>query len=111
MRLPLAALTVVASLLLLYGDFQWILNYTTFAVITLMILDGLTLYRLRWRRPELARPYRVWGYPWIPALYVAASAFLWWNTLVEFPEESLWGLVIAATALPAYALARRAASV
>jgi hypothetical protein len=45
----------------------------------------------------------------VPALYVAASAGLWWNTLISFPEESLWGLAIAASALPAYALSRRAA--
>ncbi len=108
-HVALGAQALVASALLLYGDFQWILNYTTFAVITLMVLDGLALYRLRSRFPGLARPYRVWGYPWVPALYVAASAGLWWNTLVEFPEESLWGLAIAATAFPAYALSRRGA--
>jgi APA family basic amino acid/polyamine antiporter len=98
---------LVASLLLLSGTFQQILNYTTFAVITLMILDGLALYRLR-GRADLARPYRVFGYPWVPALYVAASGLLWVNTLVEFPRESLLGLAIAATALPAWLLARRA---
>jgi APA family basic amino acid/polyamine antiporter len=107
-HVALAAQAGVASLLLVYGDFQWILNYTTFAVITLMILDGLALYRLRRRFPDLPRPYRAWGYPWVPALYVAASAGLWWNTLISFPEESFWGLAIAATALPAYALSRRA---
>ncbi len=107
-HIALGVQALITSLLLLYGDFQWILNYTTFAVITLMILDVLALYRLRRRRPELPRPYRVWGYPWVPGVYLAACLGLWWNTLIEFPEESLWGLAIAATAFPAYALARRA---
>jgi APA family basic amino acid/polyamine antiporter len=105
-HVALAVQGAVASLLLVSGTFQEILNYTTFAVITLMILDGLALYRLR-RRADLSRPYLVFGYPLVPALYVGASALLWVNTLVEFPRESLLGLGIAASALPFWHLARR----
>jgi basic amino acid/polyamine antiporter, APA family len=97
---------IVASLLIGSGSFQQILNYTTFALITLMICDGLALYRLR-RRDDLPRPYTVWGYPWVPAAYVAASVLLWWNTLIEVPAESLIGLAIAATGVPAYYLSQR----
>jgi APA family basic amino acid/polyamine antiporter len=96
----------VASVLLLTGSFDAILTYTTFAVITLMVLDGLALFRLR-QRSDLPRPYLVWGYPWVPALYVVASFFLWINTLVERPLESGFGLAIAATAFPAFWLSRR----
>jgi APA family basic amino acid/polyamine antiporter len=99
---------LVASVLLLSGSFGAILTYTTFAVITLMVLDGLAFFRLR-RRTDLPRPYRAWGYPWVPAVYVAASLGLWLNTLLERPVEAGLGLLIAATALPAYWLARRGA--
>lgn len=92
---------LVATALLLSGTFEQILVYTTFAVITLMILDGLALYRLR-RLPGLERPYEVWGYPWTPAMYVLAGFGLWLNTLLARPAESLLGLAIAATAVPAY---------
>jgi APA family basic amino acid/polyamine antiporter len=92
---------LVATVLLLSGTFEQILVYTTFAVITLMILDGLALYRLR-RLPGLERPYEVWGYPWTPAVYILAGCGLWLNTLVARPAESLLGLAIAATAIPAY---------
>ena len=102
----LATQAGVASLLLVTGTFPQILTYTTFAVITLMVLDGLALFRLR-RRPELARPYSAWGYPAVPALYVLAGAGLWLNTLIAYPAESLLGLGIAATALPAWAWSRR----
>lgn len=102
----LAAQAGVASLLVLTGSFDQILTYTTFAVITLMVLDGLALYRLR-RRQDLPRPYACWGYPWVPGLYVVASFGLWANTLLERPTESLLGLGIAATALPAWWLGRR----
>lgn len=102
----LLAQAAVASVLLVTGTFDEILTFTTFAVITLMVLDGLALFRLR---RVLARPapYRVWGYPWTSALYVAASLGLWLNTLVARPVESAVGLAIAATAVPVYLLGHR----
>jgi APA family basic amino acid/polyamine antiporter len=106
---PVIALLVqagVATLLLVSGSFEQILVYTTFAVITLMACDGVALYRLR-ARADLPRPYRVWGYPWVPAIYVAAALGLWLNTLVERPFESLLGVAIAAAAIPAYLASRR----
>jgi APA family basic amino acid/polyamine antiporter len=103
--IALLAQAVIASLLLVTGSFDEILTYTTFAVITLMVLDGLALFRLR-QRPDLERPWETWGYPWVPAVYVAASLGLWVNTLLERPVESGLGLLIAATAFPAYAFAR-----
>jgi APA family basic amino acid/polyamine antiporter len=96
---------LVASVLLVTGSFSAILTYTTFAVITLMVLDGLALFRLRWRA-DLDRPFEAWGYPWVPAVYVAASLGLWVNTLVESPVESGLGLLLAGTAFPAYWLGR-----
>lgn len=95
----------IASLMLATGSFNAILTYTTFAVITLMLLDGLALFRLR-RRRDLVRPYSVWGYPWVPGLYVAASLWLWINTLVLQPLEAGLGLAIAASGLPAWWLSR-----
>lgn len=107
-RTPDLALFVqasVASVLLVTGSFTQILTYTTFAVITLMMLDGVALFRLR--RLGLERPYSAWGYPVVPALYVLASFGLWLNTLVAYPAESFLGLAIAATALPAWTWSRR----
>jgi APA family basic amino acid/polyamine antiporter len=71
------------------------------------VLTGLAVFVLRRRHPDLPRPYRVWGYPVVPALFVLASAILVANTLRERPVESLWGLVILALGLPAYAYWRR----
>jgi APA family basic amino acid/polyamine antiporter len=97
----------VTSALLLTGTFEALLTTTTFAIIFLMVLDGLALYALRWRRPDLPRPYRTWGYPIVPGLFVLASLWLLVNTLIELPVESLIGLAISATALPAYWYQRR----
>jgi APA family basic amino acid/polyamine antiporter len=95
------------SVLLLTGTFQELLTTTTFAIMGLMVLDGLSLYALRWRRPALPRPYRAWGYPVLPALFVGASLWLFANTLLTQPVASLVGLAIAATAFPAYRMRRR----
>ena len=51
----------------------------------------------------MSRPYRAWGYPVVPALFILASVILMLNTLFEKPKESLWGLLFVALGLPAYA--------
>jgi len=66
---------------------------------------------LRRRRPEAERPYRVFGYPWVPVLFMLASILLLANTLVEKPLESLLGLLLLAAGVPAYVWWRRRASV
>ena len=68
---------------------------------------GAAVFTLRATRPELPRPYRTWGYPVVPALFILGCMLLVFNTLVEKPVESLWGLGLVALGLPAYALWRR----
>jgi basic amino acid/polyamine antiporter, APA family len=54
-------------------------------------------------KPDVPRPYRTWGYPVVPALFVAGLGVLVVNTVVEKPAESLIGVVLVALGLPAYA--------
>jgi len=70
---------------------------------------GAAVIVLRRTRPELARPYRTWGYPWVPLLFIFSSLALVGNTLIEKPRESGVGLILLALGLPAYAYWRRAA--
>ncbi len=67
------------------------------------------MFVLRRTRPDLRRPYRVWGYPVVPGLFIIACGLLVANTLSERPLESLWGLGLVALGLPAYAAWRRRA--
>jgi APA family basic amino acid/polyamine antiporter len=94
-------------LLTLSGKYDQLYTYVVFVVTLMHVLTGLAVFVLRRRHPDLPRPYRVWGYPVVPALFVLASAILVANTLRERPVESLWGLVILALGLPAYAYWRR----
>jgi APA family basic amino acid/polyamine antiporter len=93
---------VAAALLLVLRGFPSVLDFTTFAIVLATIADTLALYTLRRRRPDLPRPYRAWGYPWVPALYLIANALVAGAMLRGNPTESLIVLVMIASAVPFY---------
>jgi APA family basic amino acid/polyamine antiporter len=92
-----------------YGNlYSNLLDYVVFAVLIFYVLSILGLFRLRRRRPDAERPYRAFGYPVVPALYiVAASAIL--VVLLLYKTETTWpGLLIVLAGVPIYFLwARR----
>lgn len=96
-------------LLTLSGKYDQLYTYVVFVATLMHVATGLAVFVLRRKRPDEPRPYRAWGYPLVPALFVIASAVLVVNTLRERPVQALWGLVILALGLPAYAYWRRRA--
>ncbi|MEZ5331049.1 MAG: amino acid permease [Thermoanaerobaculia bacterium] len=98
-----------AVLLTVSGTYEQLYTYVIFAAVLFHVATGAAVFVLRRTRPDAPRPYRVWGYPVVPGLFLLASIVLVVNTLVERPVESLWGLALVAAGLPAYALWRRAA--
>ena len=62
---------------------------------------------IREKHPDLPRPYRVFGYPWVPALFLVAMIGLVLNTLRERPVQSLLGLGIVALGVPFFRWQRR----
>jgi len=66
--------------------------------------DTTALYTLRRRKPDLPRPYRAWGYPWIPALYLLANAAIAVAMIEGSTRECVTALVVASTGIPFYAL-------
>lgn len=99
-----------ACLLTLSGSYEQLYTYAVFAGVLAQAAAGTALFLLRRSRPDHPRPYRCWGYPWVPAAFVLASLLLMGNTLVERPKESLIGLGLVAAGLPAYAFWRRSAT-
>ena len=65
------------------------------------------MFRLRRLRPDLPRPYRVWGYPVVPIVFIVASAAFVLNTLVERPRESVAGLLFLALGIPFFWISKR----
>src|SRR5437867_4079766 len=93
---------VWSSALCLSGSYDQLYTFVVFAAVLFYALAGASVIVLRRRHPEWPRPYRTWGYPVTPVLYVAICVIVLGNTLVNQPKESGWGLAILACGLPAY---------
>lgn len=91
-------------LIIVLGSFPSILNYTTFAIVLATMADTTALYTLRRRQPTRHRPYRAWGYPIVPGLYLVANGAIATTMLWGRPQECAIALAMAATAAPFYLL-------
>lgn len=91
-----------ASLLTLVGTFEQIFTFAMFVSIIFWIAAAASVFTLRKKRPDLPRPYKTWGYPYVPAVFIAASFGILFNTLLEKPVEALAGLALTALGIPAY---------
>jgi len=106
-HIAIVALAGWGSLLALSGSYEQLFTYVMFASTLLHAIGAYGVFRLRRLQPERPRPYRVWGYPFVPILYMAASGLFVANTLVERPRESLAGLGFLALGLPVYWYSKR----
>lgn len=94
------------ALLLAVGRFQQLFELAIFAEWLFYMITATTVFYYRLRRPEAPRPYRVWGYPVLPALFVAAAAVLLYYSYAENLRNSLIGTGIILLGLPLYAALR-----
>ncbi len=91
-----------ASLLTLSGTYSDLLNYVIFANLLFYVLTVSALFVLRRKRPDLERPYRAFGYPVLPALYIVAAALIMVDLLWVRPAFTWPGLIIVLTGVPVY---------
>jgi APA family basic amino acid/polyamine antiporter len=98
----IVALTVWAALLALSGTYEQLFTYVMFTSILFSVAAGLALFRLRAKLPHHPRPYRTWGYPAVPLVFITGSIAFVANTLMERPVESLSGLLLLALGVPVY---------
>ena len=85
-----------ACVLCLSGTYGTLLNYVTFASLLFYIVTIAGLFRLRATEPDAPRPYKAFGYPWIPALYILCASLFCLNLLFRTPVEAGAGLGIVA---------------
>jgi APA family basic amino acid/polyamine antiporter len=102
-HVAIVLVTVWSSLLALSGTYEQLFTYVVFTSVLFSLFGGLALFRLRRTRPGALRPYRVWGYPLVPALFMLGSVFVIYNTLKQRPFESFAGLGLLVLGLPVYA--------
>lgn len=93
---------VLASVMALTGTFEELTNLFIFAGWIFYGLAVVALFRLRKTEPNLERPYRCWGYPWIPGVFVLGALALTVNLWLERPGRSTIGLVLILAGLPFY---------
>jgi APA family basic amino acid/polyamine antiporter len=108
---PSAALIVQcvwASILCLSGTYNQLLDFLIFAVLIFYILTFTGLFVLRVKRPEMERPYRAFGYPVLPALYLLMAVFIEIQLLRYKPQNTWPGLIIVVLGIPVYAIWRYA---
>jgi APA family basic amino acid/polyamine antiporter len=96
-----------AALLAFSGTYAQLYTYVVFSSVLFHVATAAAVFVFRRRLPDLPRPYRTWGYPVVPGLFIAACLLLLGNTLAVSPRESLLGLGLLALGLPAYFLFRR----
>jgi len=108
--IPVRAMLLQTGLTLLFvltGTFEAVLLYAGFVLSLFTFLTVLGLFVLRVRRPELPRPYRAWGYPVTPLIFLALSGWTLIFILRDKPVESLYGLLTLLGGLVVYFLSKR----
>ncbi|MAI27466.1 MAG: hypothetical protein CMN75_15670 [Spirochaeta sp.] len=93
---------VAIGLLLVLKGFPQVLDFTVFAIVLATLADVLALYRLRYTQPDRPRPYRAWGYPWVPALYFLANGAIGLAMFWGSPVECLISVGMLGAGLPFY---------
>jgi APA family basic amino acid/polyamine antiporter len=109
-RTPSVALVaqgVWTCLLCLSGTYGQLLDYIIFAAVLFYMLTVIGLFALRMKRPDLPRPVRAPGYPWLPGVYILLTGLICVNLLIQRPTYTWPGLIIVALGAPVYFIWRR----
>jgi basic amino acid/polyamine antiporter, APA family len=95
-------LGVWSSLFVLSGRYSDLYNAVIFPSWILYGMTAAAVLVLRRKRPDMPRPYRTWGYPWVPLAFVGVTLLLLYRTLISAPRASGIGLVVIALGAPFY---------
>jgi APA family basic amino acid/polyamine antiporter len=91
-----------SAVLVLSGSYEQLFTCVIFASWILYGMTAAAVIVLRRKRPDLPRPYRTWGYPWVPATFVLVALALIFSTLLDSPRESVLGIGLIVLGLPFY---------
>jgi len=105
-RTPGLALVVQALLaivlLLAGGAFRELLSLAIFAEWLFYMIAASTIFVFRKREPDVPRPYRTWGYPVVPALFIVAAGVLLYYTFFENLKNSIAGTIVILAGIPVF---------
>ena len=99
----------IASLMLFTRSFEAVLDFIQFSLLFCSFFTVLGVIKLRITRPDLPRPYRAWGYPVTPVVFLLVTGFMMYYLLTERPVQSFLGVLIMISGLVIYAVFRKRA--
>ncbi len=91
-----------AAVLTMSGRYDQLYTYVIFGMVLSYTLTVIGLFILRWKKPDIPRPYRCTGYPWLPGIYVLVGVAWTLNTVIQRPAEAFWGAAIVLIGVPGY---------
>src|SRR5262245_12034617 len=97
----------VVTLLLYTQRFEAVIDYIQFSLTACTFLAVLGVIVLRYTQPDLKRPYRVWGYPLTPVVFLLVTGFMMYYLITQRPLQSLAGALTMLAGLVLFALSRR----
>jgi APA family basic amino acid/polyamine antiporter len=104
-RVPVYAMiaqSVCAVVILFVTDFQNLYKYAAVGLSVFAMLFIAAVYILRWRRPDMVRPFRVPGYPVVPAIFIAVILFMTVFAFIQWPKPSIYSLGSILVGIPVY---------
>ena len=99
----------VVTLLLFTQSFEAVIDYIQFSLTFCTFLAVLGVIVLRYTQPELKRPYRVWGYPLTPIVFLLVTGFMMYYLLTQRPMQSLASVLTMLAGLVVFAISRGSA--
>jgi basic amino acid/polyamine antiporter, APA family len=90
------------AILTVSGRYDQLYTYVMFGMVLSYTMTVIGLFVLRWKRPDIGRPYRCAGYPWLPGIYVLIGTAWTLNTIFTRPIQAFWGTAIILFGVPGY---------
>jgi basic amino acid/polyamine antiporter, APA family len=97
----------IAGLMLFTRSFEAVLDFIQFALLFCSFSTVLGVIKLRITQPDLPRPYRAWGYPFTPVVFLLVTLFMMYYLVTERPLQSFLGILIMTSGLLIYAVFRK----
>ena len=104
--IAIASQSLIALVLLFSSSFDMIITYISFTLSLFTTLTVLGVFILRFQKPDLERPYKTWGYPVTPAIFLILNCWFLWFVFKGKPVASMVGLGVVALGLVVYFLAK-----
>src|ERR1700675_4250687 len=91
-----------AALLTMSGRYDQLYTYVIFGMVLSYTLTVIGLFVLRWKRPDVPRPYRCTGYPWLPAIYILVGVTWTLNKIIQRPTQAFGSAAIVLVGVPGF---------